>query len=114
FSVVSLVYVHVCLTILFIQAEDDIRYRNVTGVQTCALPISHWIRATPSSLLQGEIFRAIMCCILPGIRFQGSTLPLVSWQADEGVCSVRRNPPLHARFVRECLSSLRLRHSILR
>src|SRR5699024_11917233 len=25
----------------FFQAEDGIRYRNVTGVQTCALPISH-------------------------------------------------------------------------
>src|SRR5699024_3841206 len=25
----------------FSQAEDGIRYRNVTGVQTCALPISH-------------------------------------------------------------------------
>src|SRR5699024_11883269 len=24
---------------LFVQAEDGIRYRNVTGVQTCALPI---------------------------------------------------------------------------
>src|SRR5699024_11222135 len=29
------------LTLLFFfQAEDGIRYRNVTGVQTCALPIS--------------------------------------------------------------------------
>src|SRR5699024_11539632 len=26
---------------LFFQAEDGIRYRNVTGVQTCALPILH-------------------------------------------------------------------------
>src|SRR6266513_3513010 len=26
--------------LLFFQAEDGIRYRNVTGVQTCALPIS--------------------------------------------------------------------------
>src|SRR5438067_13130445 len=26
--------------IFFFQAEDDIRNRNVTGVQTCALPIS--------------------------------------------------------------------------
>src|SRR5699024_12216371 len=26
---------------LFFQAEDGIRVRNVTGVQTCALPISH-------------------------------------------------------------------------
>src|SRR5699024_12211966 len=25
----------------FCQADDDIRDRNVTGVQTCALPISH-------------------------------------------------------------------------
>src|SRR5699024_11856178 len=29
----------------FFQAEDGIRDRNVTGVQTCALPI--WIKATP-------------------------------------------------------------------
>src|SRR5699024_8170637 len=27
------------LVIFFFQAEDGIRYRNVTGVQTCALPI---------------------------------------------------------------------------
>src|SRR6266513_4484154 len=26
--------------VFFCQAEDGIRYRNVTGVQTCALPIS--------------------------------------------------------------------------
>src|SRR5699024_11352629 len=28
------------LLCFFFQAEDGIRYRNVTGVQTCALPIS--------------------------------------------------------------------------
>src|SRR5207249_8143399 len=28
----------------FFQAEDGIRDRNVTGVQTCALPISAWSR----------------------------------------------------------------------
>src|SRR5699024_11606702 len=28
----------------FFQAEDGIRDRNVTGVQTCALPISPWAR----------------------------------------------------------------------
>src|SRR5690606_40375921 len=27
---------------LFFQAEDGIRYFHVTGVQTCALPISKW------------------------------------------------------------------------
>src|SRR5699024_11650512 len=30
----------ICFRFLFFQAEDGIRYRNVTGVQTCALPIS--------------------------------------------------------------------------
>src|SRR5699024_11933731 len=29
----------VCVPFLFFQAEDGIRARNVTGVQTCALPI---------------------------------------------------------------------------
>src|SRR5699024_2399238 len=29
----------VSILIFFFQAEDGIRYRNVTGVQTCALPI---------------------------------------------------------------------------
>src|SRR5437868_11614023 len=31
------------LSIFFFQAEDGIRDRNVTGVQTCALPISIWL-----------------------------------------------------------------------
>src|SRR5699024_11392678 len=35
----------------FFQAEDGIRDRNVTGVQTCALPISH------EKLSMSETFR---------------------------------------------------------
>src|SRR5437773_6004512 len=31
----------------FFQAEDGIRYRDVTGVQTCALPISKARQITP-------------------------------------------------------------------
>src|SRR5699024_1817313 len=31
---------YVCCFVFFFQAEDGIRDRNVTGVQTCALPIS--------------------------------------------------------------------------
>src|SRR5260221_2072240 len=31
----------VAIVVLFCQAEDGIRYHCVTGVQTCALPISH-------------------------------------------------------------------------
>src|SRR2546426_3542531 len=30
------------MTIFFFQAEDGIRDYKVTGVQTCALPISYW------------------------------------------------------------------------
>src|SRR5437868_12009219 len=36
------------LIFFFFQAEDGIRDRNVTGVQTCALPISTPARATSS------------------------------------------------------------------
>src|SRR5690606_40791507 len=36
----TLVYMLVCVVIFFFQAEDGIRDFHVTGVQTCALPIS--------------------------------------------------------------------------
>src|SRR5207245_8491901 len=37
-----------CLWLFFLQAEDGIRDATVTGVQTCALPISsRRLRATP-------------------------------------------------------------------
>src|SRR3989440_12705315 len=36
----SLVYSELLLSLFFLQAEDGIRYLIVTGVQTCALPIS--------------------------------------------------------------------------
>src|SRR5205085_8765104 len=32
----------------FFQAEDGIRYLTVTGVQTCALPISRYTRTLPT------------------------------------------------------------------
>src|SRR5699024_12170336 len=41
----------------FFQAEDGIRDRNVTGVQTCALPICH--DQAIISLLNGEIDAAV-------------------------------------------------------
>src|SRR5207249_12251977 len=53
-SVVDLIFGVVLLYFFFFfffffQAEDGIRYRNVTGVQTCALPIclAHWKRWGP-------------------------------------------------------------------
>src|SRR5690606_40976024 len=33
-----------CICFFFFQAEDGIRDFHVTGVQTCALPISIWIQ----------------------------------------------------------------------
>src|SRR5207249_5998791 len=35
---------HFFFFFFFFQAEDGIRDRNVTGVQTCALPIFQWTR----------------------------------------------------------------------
>src|SRR5207249_3325329 len=46
-----------CRLIFFFQAEDGIRDRNVTGVQTCALPIYFSIVANPNSvtILRGSL-----------------------------------------------------------
>src|SRR5699024_11681377 len=41
----------VCSFYFFCQAEDGIRDRNVTGVQTCALPISIISLVEPTSIL---------------------------------------------------------------
>src|SRR5438067_5810448 len=47
------------LIIFFFQAEDGIRDRNVTGVQTCALPIAR-LRATGAGFCYniGRVFAA--------------------------------------------------------
>src|SRR5699024_11639621 len=37
------------------QAEDGIRDRNVTGVQTCALPISFWRTGVPLERLSARM-----------------------------------------------------------
>src|SRR5699024_11545750 len=42
---------HICF---FLQAEDGIRDRNVTGVQTCALPISRAAQLAGISIFQND------------------------------------------------------------
>src|SRR5207248_5420664 len=42
-----------CVAFFFFQAEDGIRDRTVTGVQTCALPISLWPRMSPDGVVRG-------------------------------------------------------------
>ena len=46
---VVVVFVVVVVVVFFFQAEDGIRDTSVTGVQTCALPISifHYFRIPP-------------------------------------------------------------------
>src|SRR6266851_3133678 len=46
-------------TSFFFQAEDGIRYRDVTGVQTCALPISERPRAASGCLFH-RVFQSIV------------------------------------------------------
>src|SRR5699024_11262421 len=50
----------------FFQAEDGIRDRNVTGVQTCALPI--WLNRRPPSLFLVGI--AVVIIISPFIKMR--------------------------------------------
>src|SRR5207249_5094510 len=51
------------------QAEDGIRDRNVTGVQTCALPISH--QTIKSEVIEKEL-RALP---LSGVQFRRINVP---------------------------------------
>src|SRR5690606_40706265 len=43
----------------FFQAEDGIRDFHVTGVQTCALPISFGTISAPSYLIQGSNYFSV-------------------------------------------------------
>src|SRR6266513_4206120 len=49
----------------FFQAEDGIRDRNVTGVQTCALPISYRIsrRRPPGAILIPCLLTSLLPCV---------------------------------------------------
>src|SRR5207248_2658368 len=52
-------YYGLCYFFFFFQAEDGIRDRTVTGVQTCALPISFVevnCAAIPTELIESELF----------------------------------------------------------
>src|SRR5207249_8950558 len=57
----------------FFQAEDGIRDRNVTGVQTCALPISRFRGAAgrPREIGVGTRFRPLRPLPRPGGPEQG-------------------------------------------
>src|SRR5437762_13889672 len=85
--------------IFFFQAEDGIRDTSVTGVQTCALPISDAIQIRRA----GRVTRIREYLLwsppvpLPERRLQLAGSPTIvtraEWQADE---SIRRAPPTYA------------------
>src|SRR5437763_9674323 len=49
--------IDVCSVVFFFQAEDGIRDTSVTGVQTCALPISR-LTSSANIVLADEVNRA--------------------------------------------------------
>src|SRR5699024_12103233 len=70
---------------LYIQAEDGIRYRNVTGVQTCALPISKPALGNIPVLVTG---------------FSGQNLEWIAQNGD-GWMSYFRHPDLQEIYIRD-------------
>src|SRR5260370_26979461 len=54
-------YLSVCLFFFFFQAEDGIRDSSVTGVQTCALPISD---LNGSSFLRSTVIERILIGVM--------------------------------------------------
>src|SRR5699024_11321692 len=61
----------------FFQAEDGIRDRNVTGVQTCALPISQPEEETAEGVL-----------VVPGVPLLGGNALLISGHLAQGADEV--------------------------
>src|SRR5207249_9088244 len=75
----------------FFQAEDGIRDRNVTGVQTCALPISMALFATdPASPSAWKVFRFT----LPPSLQQGTYDATVTAVESNGVLDVAESSAL--------------------
>src|SRR5690606_40507179 len=50
-------YTALAVTVFFFQAEDGIRVFHVTGVQTCALPISFMISGSRFAIMKGQLAR---------------------------------------------------------
>src|SRR5207249_6029742 len=86
--------------IFFFQAEDGIRDRNVTGVQTCALPICS--KPYHGAGIDRRRSRGYMCC---AVRWSFSPRPSpLPWGEGEP-CSPRRTIRSEERRVgKECRS----------
>src|SRR3712207_9337868 len=74
--------------VFFFQAEDGIRDIGVTGVQTCALPISH-LRQRPARARRSPLRRLAAMVS----QMAGST-PVVAVQAQPGATTAKPPRPL--------------------
>src|SRR5438093_10933130 len=85
------------MVLFLFQAEDGIRVWSVTGVQTCALPISKWGLSPAQSLQIGS---------LQGLRRAQAPLGIIFELA--GLLAVRRSE--ERRVGKECISRLNRDH----
>src|SRR5438046_7993884 len=69
------------LCCFFFQAEDGIRDWSVTGVQTCALPISKQRHYVLSNTRARWTFLSVGVALLAGVRV--ARLVAVSWRSEE-------------------------------
>src|SRR6266540_1840738 len=76
FLISLLIVSYCCLFFFFFQAEDGIRDRDVTGVQTCALPISRW-RTVLGVILPSSMGGILTGTTLAIARVAGETAPLL-------------------------------------
>src|SRR5699024_11431060 len=81
--------------VFFFQAEDGIRDRNVTGVQTCALPIS-----SVSDSRSAISFRVIASAV--AVSAMRGTLGKRSASADRPIYSGRKSRSEERRVGKEC------------
>src|SRR5207247_7196583 len=100
-SIFTLVFYFLTYFFFFFQAEDGIRDPLVTGVQTCALPISafvcvlvpyYWTTYTPWNFLYFCDLALLITCValwlespfLTSTQAVGIVLPQMLWVADFG------------------------------
>src|SRR5256886_6864275 len=91
------------LAFFFFQAEDGIRDLTVTGVQTCALPISSRMSPATETILlveDEEIVRRLACDILEAAGYQ--VLPAKNGEEAIEICTAYRSE--ERRVGKECRS----------
>src|SRR5207248_204801 len=99
-----------CLIDFFFQAEDGIRYRTVTGVQTCALPISQHLPFLRSEFAFRDRLGQTKTLVVPRQRTSLGDLPSAVPKAVLGERRGFRQKPVQRLWARrKSLQQLRLR-----